>query len=709
LFEQALEVSQAERKAFLDRACNGEESLRSEVESLLANHEQAESFLEEPPGEIAAEFLTSEGSWFATGQSINHYTVIEFLGAGGMGEVYLAEDPRLSRRVAIKALPRPFVSNDDRVRRFEQEARAASALNHPNIVTIHEVGKAGDAHFIVSEFIDGKTLSERLARSGPMNVGEALDVALQVANALEAAHAAGIVHRDVKPDNIMIRPDGLVKVLDFGLAKLSEPERFAVAEIPTVSNSPGRNTNLGPLMGTVRYMSPEQARGEPIDARADVWSLGVVLFEMVAGVPPFDGTTRSQVIAEVLDEAVPRLAAHVKDIPPALERIVGKSLSKNPDERYQTSKDFATDLKNLRVQLEHPGSNHGSVHVPSVLERRKSRKWWKVGGIAAAVAVLLIVGAAITKRIQAHQLYLQGRAFFQKPEAEGAWKSLPYFQKAVSIDPNYAPPYAALADCYGKLANLGEMRASEAWAQSEEFAVKSATLDPNFGPAHRALGAVRMWFDYNWVDAEKEFKKAIELEPEAASYRMYARMLGAIGRFDDAIKAKNKEREADPGAEGPGSIYFLARKYDLAIEEFKNEIAENRAQPQRQIALSEAYVQQGRFGDALSEARKVRHSFKDVRPRIRLGVVFAASGEIEDAKKILEEGEKAALERNELNYFIAALYVALKDNDKAILWLSKAFDEHSNAVIDLNFDPRFDGLRQDPRFEELLGRLKLVR
>jgi serine/threonine-protein kinase len=377
LFQEALKEAPGDRAAFLDHACDGREIVRREVASLLTHHEQAQSFLEQPPTQIAAEFLTSRKSRFLNGQLIDHYRVVECLGVGGMGEVYLAQDSRLNRRVAIKILPDHFTSDSVKVRRFDQEARAASTLNHPNIVTIHEVGQVDGVHFIVAEYIEGKTLRQRLTR-GAMDVGEALEVAMQVANALVAAHAAGIVHRDIKPDNIMLRPDGLIKVLDFGLAKLSDPTTFA-SDDKDIDNR-GLKTSPGVVMGTVRYMSPEQAMGKPVDARTDTWSLGVVLFEMLAGKPPFEGETPSHVIVEILDQPARSLAAHVNGIPPGLERIVHKSLCKNIAERYQTANEFADDLENLRAQLKeyHPD--------------RKSIDRWKRGAIAVVTALVLAAG-----------------------------------------------------------------------------------------------------------------------------------------------------------------------------------------------------------------------------------------------------------------------------------------------------------------------------
>jgi eukaryotic-like serine/threonine-protein kinase len=280
--------------------------------------------------------------------SLSHYRVISRLGAGGMGEVFLAEDLRLGRRVALKVLPSAFTGDAERLRRFEQEAKAASALNHPNIITIHEIGHAGGEHFIVTEYIAGQTLRERLR--GAMKLTEALDIAAQAAGALSAAHEAGIVHRDIKPENLMLRPDGYVKVLDFGLAKLVEQRPAEVDSLaPTVAKL---NTEPGVLLGTVQYMSPEQARGLQVDSRSDLFSLGVVLYEMVAGRRPFAGETKTDIILAIVDREPPPLSERVPDAPQELERIVSKALRKDRAARYQDAKDLLLDLRDLRQELE---------------------------------------------------------------------------------------------------------------------------------------------------------------------------------------------------------------------------------------------------------------------------------------------------------------------------------------------------------------------
>jgi serine/threonine protein kinase/DNA-binding winged helix-turn-helix (wHTH) protein len=280
------------------------------------------------------------------GTRLGRYEILSRLGLGGMGEIYLANDTQLERKVALKLLSEKFTRNVEWLRRFIHEAKAASALNHPNILTIHEVGKAGNIYFIATEFVEGRTLREQIS-GGPLNIVAAINISVQVAGALIAAHAAGIVHRDVKPENIMVRPDGYVKVLDFGLAKLAHPEK------QTSGNKRWQiDTDPGIVMGTVYYMSPEQARGLAVDARSDVFSLGVVLYEMIAGRAPFGGATLSDVIVSILQCEPPPLSQIVRDVSPELERIVEKALRKDCEERYQTIKDFQLDLKSLQQELE---------------------------------------------------------------------------------------------------------------------------------------------------------------------------------------------------------------------------------------------------------------------------------------------------------------------------------------------------------------------
>ena|GEM_PF-476554 len=351
LYRAALEVEADRRAAFLAEACGDDEALRQDVESLLGYQAQRGGIIDQPALALAPA-LMDDPTTRGFGENFGHYRLLSLLGKGGMGEVYLGEDTQLKRKVALKLLPAEFTTDAERVRRFAQEARAASALNHPNIITIHEIGEVEGTHYIVTEYVAGETLRQRLmeAPQQRMTASAALDLAVQIAAALAAAHEAGITHRDIKPENVMVRRDGLVKVLDFGLAKLAEPSAPVVdVQAATVESS----TAAGMVMGTPRYMSPEQARGEKVDARTDIFSLGVVLYEMIAGRAPFVGATTNETIAAILRDSPPPLTECAPDAPPELQRTISQALQKNREERYPTASGMLADLKRLKRQLEH--------------------------------------------------------------------------------------------------------------------------------------------------------------------------------------------------------------------------------------------------------------------------------------------------------------------------------------------------------------------
>ena len=347
IFQSAIECSPDERAAFLAQACADDPKLRSEVESLISSHDQSEDSIEAVAVEAGTRMLGDIQTDQIVGKRIGHYEVLSRLGHGGMGEVFLAQDVSLGRKVALKLLRREFTRNEARLRRFQQEARAASALNHPNILTIHEIGQEGDLQFIATEYIEGETLRQQISRAR-LTLSQCLDVAVQVASALTAAHQAGIIHRDIKPENIMVRSDGYVKVLDFGLAKLSEIKPIDT-QFPTL---PRVDTEPGVVMGTISYMSPEQARGLAVDARTDIWSLGVIIYEMASGHQPFEGETASDILSLILQKEPLPLAQFLTEVPGELERIIRKALRKDKEERYQTIKDLLIDLRNLRKELE---------------------------------------------------------------------------------------------------------------------------------------------------------------------------------------------------------------------------------------------------------------------------------------------------------------------------------------------------------------------
>ncbi|HEX8188180.1 MAG TPA: serine/threonine-protein kinase, partial [Pyrinomonadaceae bacterium] len=349
IFKSAVGLPSGERAEFVERACGDDETLRAEVLSLI-EHDRGGGTLGAPAVEEAARVFAAERERERSlaGRAVGAYRVVSRVGAGGMGEIYLAVHERTGRKVALKLLPDHFAGDEARVRRFRQEARAVLRLNHPNIVTVYDIEQTGAAGIIASEYIEGETLRERLSR-GPLAPAEALDVAAQIAAALSAAHAEGVVHRDVKPENVMLRPDGFVKVLDFGLAKLNEGAGAQTSQAPT---RPELRTDPGVVMGTVSYMSPEQARAREVDARTDIWSLGVVLYEMLTGRAPFRGESQADVLAAVVGAEPAPLSRHLPAAPDALEWVVTKALTKDRDGRYQTAKELLTDLRRLKQQLE---------------------------------------------------------------------------------------------------------------------------------------------------------------------------------------------------------------------------------------------------------------------------------------------------------------------------------------------------------------------
>ncbi|MEP6706716.1 MAG: protein kinase [Pyrinomonadaceae bacterium] len=419
------------------------------------------------------------------GKSISHYKIVERLGAGGMGEVYLASDTRMDRKVALKLLPPNFTRNPERVRRFQQEARAALILNHPNIVTIYEIGEADGQHFIATEFIQGETLRTRMVRNS-LTRGEALEIASQVASALTAAHEARIVHRDIKPENIMLRRDGFAKVLDFGLAKLTEgPGATTDAEAPTRVNV---KTDPGIVMGTANYMSPEQARGTKVDGRTDIWSLGVVLYEMVAGRMPFEGETPSDIISFILHKEAPPLMRYAPEAPPELQRIVDKSLTKNREERYQTVKDLLIDLRRLSKRLDFENELQRSTSA-EVIEGAASRIYttsnaeYIVGAIkhhkrGAWLVLAALLAASVVLAYFAYSRYFAGRS-------EASIRSiavLPFTNTSNNPDAEY------LSDGISEslINSLSQLPGVKVIAKSSSFRYKGKEVDAQ--EVARALG-----------------------------------------------------------------------------------------------------------------------------------------------------------------------------------------------------------------------------
>src|SRR5437773_5282654 len=414
IYRLALDQEPDQIGAFLDTACEGDEPLRRKVEALLASRQRADSFIETSAVGLATRIIQNGQPDLLVGRTIGHYKLSKRIGTGGMGEVYLATDVTAGRKAALKLLPVRFTSDAERMKRFQREARTVVGINQPNILTVYEIGEDHETQYIASELIEGETLRQRLMR-GRMQLSEAVDVAIQVASALAAAHEAGIVHCDIKPENIMLRPDGYVKVLDFGIAKLAEQE--VPVTVPTDEALLLVETNMGSILGTVRYMSPEQACGAPIDKRTDMWSLGVVLYEMVTGHAPFTGDTPREIMASILEKEPPPLTSYVAHAPAEPQQIISRTLRKDCEERYQSTHELLEALKGLRHKLEFKAELKRSTAAPKLA--------------AFIMLAAIVVGAFFAFRMSRH------RAVPLPPFPEKSIAVLPFLDLSQAKDQEY--------------------------------------------------------------------------------------------------------------------------------------------------------------------------------------------------------------------------------------------------------------------------------
>ena len=881
ILETALERNPEQLAAYLDEVCASDAELRREVESLLAASAQAGSLLDSPAMAMAAPLFVNDSVSSMLGRSIGRYKIITTLGTGGMGEVYLAHDTRLGRKIALKLLPTHSTTDKDRLRRFEQEAHAASTLSHPNVCVIHEVGETeDDRHYIAMEYVDGVTLRQHMTEAR-LKLSEALDVAVQVASGLAAAHEVGVTHRDIKPENIMLRRDGYVKVLDFGLAKLTEQPTTDV----TTAARARVTTDTGVVMGTSRYMSPEQARGLAVDARTDIWSLGVVIYEMVTGEAPFKGETTSDVIVSILDRE-PQLLEHYRPaVPPELQKIVSKALSKSREERYQTIEQLAGKLKSLKQEFEYAARNETAGELANrtgkQVKRLTSRTEYLIGGIkrhqkaiALTAAILIIVLAAsayfrfarsyqtidslaalpfvnvdadpnteylsdgiteslinslsqlpnlkvisfssvsryrgqqidpqtvardlgvrallvgkvtqrgddlivsaelvdtrdnshiwgeqynrklsgllalqkeisreisdklrmrssgeqkerltksYTESTEAYQLYLKGRYHWNKWTPEGWQKSIEYFQQAIKKDPSYALAYVGVSNAYNALGFFDVMLPREAWPKAEEAAVKGLELDDTLGEAHAALGTVKYLYGWDWAAAERELKRAIELNPnDEVAHTVYAYYLHSMGRGDEGLAEMKRAYELDPLSIrinfGLGDMLAFAhahRQYDQAIEQFRKTIELEPAQWTLGAAywhLAAVYEKKGMYEEAIAEYQRGMNLSGESYLAAALEQAYKRSG-FSEAKRVvtkmrLQKMIEASKRERVPPLPFAFIYADLGENEQAFEWLEKAYEEHSSSLVHLGDGMvcTCDALRSDPRFADLLRRIGL--
>jgi serine/threonine-protein kinase len=827
---------------------------------------------------------------------LGHYRVVSRLGAGGMGEVYLALDTKLDRKVALKVLPAEVASNRDRMERFVREAKAAAALNHPNIAHIYEIGESEGTNFIAMEFIEGATLREKMHQERT-DLRRLLRFLQHVAEGLARAHTAGIVHRDLKPDNIMVTQDGHAKILDFGLAKLIEQSPAPNSDSSEVVTAvmPHHSTP-GTVMGTVGYMSPEQAQGKTkeIDHRSDVFSFGCILFEACTGKKPFEGESIIKSLHMVVYEPAPLIADLNPFAPSDLQRIVRRCLAKDPDDRYQSIKDVAIELKELRRELAGAGidttvpppprSSTGeggatrservfpqTSSLSSSLQTRASSAEYVVSGIKQHKLTALIIGfvvlggiailafylrdrtsnhaikaiavmpfvneggksdleylsdgmtdtlisslsqlpnlsvkarssafrykgketsprtigkelnvqAILNGRIaqlgdqltltlelvdtqtenviwseqynrreadlvslqseiarkvstklrsklsgseeqrvtkkhtadpEAYQLYLKGLYHWNKRTGEALGTSIAYFNQAIEKDPSYAQAYAGMALAYVLLPQYSAGKPEESMASAKAAARKALELDDTLAEAHTALANILFSFERNVPESDREFQRAIELNPNyATAHQWYGGAnLVATGRFDQAIAEGKRAVELDPLsliANGElAAIYAYARQEDQAIAQLRKIIEMDPNWYLAHMMLCHTYGSTKQYAEAIAEGEKARELNDDPAVLSYLARAYSDSGRREEAMETVRQMHELARERYVPAYGFAFAYAALGDKDQAFQWLERSLQDRAWEITYLKVDPALDSLRSDPRFNDLVKRVGL--
>jgi len=731
LFHSALQLNATERARLLDEACANDEGLREEVESLISASDLPASPLNTPIYKRGLELLARDRRELPEDSFIGRYRVLKFLGSGGMGDVYLALDPDLSRKVALKILPVHLSGDSDFISRFQREAHAASIISHTNIAHIYEIGKSDGRYYIAMEYVEGTTLREQLSE-GPIKLGKALEISKQVCSVLSAAHGKGVVHRDIKPENIMLAGDGYVKVLDFGLAKLTQPEEPTSSVRGIASNI----TEPGKVMGTCQYMSPEQVRAIGVDGRTDIWSVGVVFYEMLAGRPPFVGEREADVIAAILKTEPAPIRYPSALISSKLNQITTRSLNKKVDDRYQTVAALIADLNKLERNLD-SGSRDARASLSPVAYREKlkasfSRPWKQTVSLVVTIALACLTLAGLFWWINfrassgasplssgANEAYQLGKFHLQKRTASDINKAIEYFQKVINANPNYAPACAELAQAYILLPFYGETLPRDSYHKANEMAERALRLDESLAKPHTVIAKYKEQYVWDFAGAEIEYLRSIKQDPnDPTTHQWYAECLSHLARHEEAIREIKRARELEPTSltinAVMGLIFIEAGQLDEAIKQLKTTLSLDRNFPLAHEFLGDAYIEKGTYQDAIREYEAATLLYgKEEKSKVTqstdaLKDAYVNGGARAYWLKRLEQ----RLEDNSHGYIyqpagVAMIYARIGEVEQAFQWLEKAYDARDESILWLKNEQAYNNIRSDPRFEKMVQRLGL--
>jgi serine/threonine protein kinase len=741
IFNDVLDREPGERKEFLERACDGDEQLRREVESLLAAREQAGVFMAKPVLAEAVEGSAKKENQSLVGQKLGPYEILSMLGRGGMGEVYRAGDGKLPRQVAIKVLPEEFSVDPERLRRFRHEARVLAALNHPGIATIYGLEEWAGRQILVMELLEGQSLAEQMAitstpcvppeagkpRGASVPVDRVLQIGIRVAEALEAAHEKNIIHRDLKPANLMVNGQGEVKVLDFGLAKRIHQDGSRYSTMAS--------TTPGLVMGTIHYMSPEQLLGEEMDTRSDIYSLGVTLYQLVSGRLPFTGDTPTKTMDRILHSEPEPLEGVGEEIPPELDQLLQKCLQKKRGDRYASATALLKDLESLQnrfvSQSLWPSSGKDKKSIKTKSSKLKAasvkarlglriREGRKVISIASiAILLLMITGAAWiflprksfppikarTKNLnsEAYREYRKGMAHVKKAGTNEFGEAIISFQKAIDADPQLAEAHAAMADLQTWFASWG-FDVAESRRKAKFHAVKALELDESLPEAQSAMAYYKYFMEWDWQEAGAHYQKAYATDPNNISVlSTYYDYLTAMGRFDEAIRVCTRLGELDPGIIYQckiGWVDFYVRKFDEGISYLESLVRERGVTKQTNEGwLTLAYLQGLYIGKEMWQKAFDVIDGDNIRP-----LVYVKLGMKAEAEKAFKDWENP----NQGCWLIirAEDLCVLGRAEEAIGWLEQGFARHDPQMVYLKVSPLLDPVRSDPRYKVLVKKMK---